>query len=69
MQEVEDLPTEIGRSRAEHPGVQAWVRTARSVLFLRYPTSTALLRPADAGTSSAVDVRWEPDPDPKGEEP
>jgi hypothetical protein len=55
------------RSYADHPGVRlGLVSLAPSFFF--HTTSTALLRPADAGTSSAVDGGWEMCPEPKGEE-
>ena len=63
MQEAKGLPRREGQSQVDHPGVQAWVRIAGSVPFF-IPTSTAFLRPAAAGTPSAVDVGWEPHPDP-----
>jgi hypothetical protein len=67
MQEAEDFPRGDRRSQVDHPGVQAWVRIAGSVAFF-ISTSTAFLRPAAAGTPSAVDVGWEICPEPKGEE-
>jgi hypothetical protein len=37
MQEAEDFPRGDRRSQVDHPGVQAWVRIAGSILFLSYP--------------------------------